>query len=89
MKSIRIGLLRLTLSNPGVGLSKEAHNERGRDVRFHQVSDRVILFLLRFAASQASVVSLKFFVKCVKAQKQILRLTTPELKNVRGPFRSE
>jgi hypothetical protein len=31
------------------------------------------------------VVSLKFF----EEQKQILRLTTPELKDVRGPFRSE
>jgi hypothetical protein len=28
---------------------------------------------------------LKFF----EEQKQILRLTTPELKDVRGPFRSE
>jgi len=32
-----------------------------------------------------SVVDLKF----AEEQKQILRLTTPELKNVRGPFRSE
>jgi len=31
------------------------------------------------------VVSLKFF----EEQKQILRLTTPELKDVRGPVRSE
>jgi len=35
--------------------------------------------------SRASVVSLKF----VEEQKQILRLTTPELKDVRGPVRSE
>jgi hypothetical protein len=33
----------------------------------------------------ASVVSLKF----IEEQPQILRLTTPELKDVRGPVRSE
>jgi hypothetical protein len=32
-----------------------------------------------------SVASLKF----IEEQQQILRLTTPELKNVRGPVRSE
>ena len=34
---------------------------------------------------RASVVSLKF----IEEQPQILRLTTPELKDVRGPVRSE
>ncbi len=36
-------------------------------------------------SSPSSVVSLKF----IEEQKQILRLTTPELKDVRGPVRSE
>jgi hypothetical protein len=36
-------------------------------------------------ADYTSVVSLKF----VEEQPQILRLTTPELKDVRGPVRSE
>ena len=44
---------------------------------------------VQYMSIRPSVVSLKFFVKCVKEQKQILRLTTPELKDVRGPFRSE
>ena len=35
--------------------------------------------------SLSSVVSLKF----IEEQPQILRLTTPELKDVRGPVRSE
>ncbi len=34
---------------------------------------------------ETSVVSLKF----IEEQPQILRLTTPELKDVRGPVRSE
>jgi len=36
----------------------------------------------------ASVVSLRFFVKKPREPKQILRLTTPKLKDVWGPFRS-
>jgi hypothetical protein len=39
----------------------------------------------RVSGQYPVVVSLKFG----EAQKQILRLTTPELKSVRGPFRSE
>jgi hypothetical protein len=42
-----------------------------------------------FEDNVTSVVSLKSFVKTHERQKQILRLTTPELKNVRGPVRSE
>jgi hypothetical protein len=34
------------------------------------------------------VLSLKFFVKIAEGQKQVLRLTTPKLKSVWGPFRS-
>jgi len=37
---------------------------------------------------RASVLSLKFLVKIAKVQTQVLRLTTPELKSVWGPFRS-
>jgi len=42
-------------------------------------------FRLRVWARDAGVAGLKF----VEEQKQILRLTTPELKDVRGPVRSE
>jgi len=37
---------------------------------------------------ETSVLSLKFLVKIAKGQTQILRLTTPKLKGVWGPFRS-
>ena len=43
------------------------------------------LFSVRCIRAVASVVSLKF----IEEQPQILRLTTPELKDVRGPVRSE
>ena len=36
----------------------------------------------------ASVPSVMLLVKIAKGQTQILRLTTPKLKNVWGPFRS-
>jgi hypothetical protein len=40
---------------------------------------------LDFCGNVSSVASLKF----IEEQPQILRLTTPELKDVRGPVRSE
>ena len=40
------------------------------------------------ASSLASVVSLKFLTLFGVVKKQILRLTTPKLKSVWGPFRS-
>jgi len=41
------------------------------------------------AADPASVVGQKFVSDARKMQKQILRLTTPKLKYVWGPVRSE
>ena len=40
---------------------------------------------LQSTITNASVVSLKF----IEEQSQILRLATPELKDIRGPVRSE
>jgi hypothetical protein len=46
---------------------------------------RLASLLPAWSARGPSVVSLKF----TEEQPQILRLTTPELKDVRGPVRSE
>ena len=44
--------------------------------------------LVRTQAGIARVLSLDFVYKIAKGQPQILRLTTPKLKVVWGPFRS-
>ena len=44
---------------------------------------------LGFVETHPSVLSLMFLVKIANGQMQILRLTTPKLKNVWGPVRSE
>ncbi len=46
---------------------------------------KVVPFYKAIYEMGSSVVSLKF----IEEQPQILRLTTPELKDVRGPVRSE
>jgi len=46
-------------------------------------------WLRRCARSLSSSRSFALSPKIVEEQKQILRLTTPELKDVRGPVRSE
>jgi len=42
----------------------------------------------KLLTQDTSVLSQKFLVKIAKGQTPILRLTTPKLKSVWGPFRS-
>ncbi len=61
---------------------------QGLKSRILYVSDgtaEAVPFQNSIYATSSNVVSLKF----IEEQPQILRLTTPELKDVRGPVRSE
>jgi len=58
---------------------------KARDSQDFHGTDKSVPFQNTNYATSSSEVSLKF----IEEQPQILRLTTPELKDVRGPVRSE